>query len=157
MLNAKVLVARLISNGIAHPSEIRGCSEADLLALEQESGVTLPMAYREFMMTVGRGAGKFLQDVTVFYPDIKKLTQEVVNELPNIKLPSGAFVFLQRLGEVFLYFVADGSSADPPIYRWSERRGVAEACESIWVFIGQELDQHEQGARGAQGTGMNEE
>src|SRR4051812_42789113 len=114
MLTAQELMTRLIINGVATPDEIRGCSAKEIAELERQEGVHLPKAYREFLRAVGHGAGRLMQDVSVFFKDVMGMAGRVKEDFEGIiKLPTNAFVFANRMGEVILYFIADGSSEDP--------------------------------------------
>ena len=81
-----------------------------------------------------------MSDLTIFFPDVLTLTQRVRDDFEGIvDLPEKAFVFMDRMGECFLYFVVDGSD-DPPIFGWSESRTHAEKVyDSLWEFVEQEL------------------
>ncbi len=141
MLNGKGLSTKLLQVGLATKDQIRGCDEAEIDDLAQRYNVTLPAVYKDFLRTVGHGAGRFLKDVSVFYDEVKDLTGRVERDFRGILvLPKKAFVFADRMGEVILFFIADGQCEDPPIYCWSEsREGIERVFDSFWQFIEDEL------------------
>jgi hypothetical protein len=141
MLTVNDLIRRLVKKGIATPSQIVGCAENEIVEIELANRVVLPRSYREFLAAMGHGAGGFLDDCTAFYPDIVSLTGKIRQDFEQtFRIPNEAFVFAERMGETFGYFLADGRSDDPPIYGWSEDRVRPEiAYGSIWEVFEQEL------------------
>jgi hypothetical protein len=96
---ADELVRRLITCGI-RPSDIEGCSDADLANLQAKAGVPLPESYVAFLRLVGRGAGEFMSDLTAFYPAVLNLTAKRRQEVAECAvLPGDAFVIADRYGE----------------------------------------------------------
>jgi hypothetical protein len=141
MLTPEELVDRLIRAGIATLPEIAGCSDDEIAQIELSAKITLPMAYRGFLRAVGRGAGRYLNDCTAFHPKILELTPRIRRRFEGaFLLPTKAFVFMERMGEVFTYFEADGRSDDPPVYGWNEDLDRPElAYKSVWELFEQEL------------------
>src|SRR5688572_27013995 len=118
------LLGRIKSSGIARPLELKGCSEEEIIWLEQKFGVVLPRAYRKYLETMGQGAGRlFTHDhAAVTYPYLADLTTKA-NETLASKLPQTAFVIHGRLGETFLFILCDNSE-DSAVYRvieWGQR------------------------------------
>jgi hypothetical protein len=140
MLTPKRFLNRLISSEIAEPDEIHGCSEKEIMALEKEAGQPLPKPYRAFLAVAGRGAGPFMADLTIYFPEIKGLTKSTRKDFKGlVELPKNAFVFMQRLGETFFFFELDDRD-DPPIYGWSEGSGkIEKVCNHFWDFIENEI------------------
>ncbi len=110
-------VEQLVADGVASDSELRGCSEAELEALESEYSVRLPRAYRHFLRRLGHTSGKlFTHDhLAVSITHVMKLTRELREmalelvedgdneygvELARV-LPERSLVILGRLGEQF--------------------------------------------------------
>lgn len=57
-----------------------------------------------------------------------------------LRLPPQAFVWETRQPEQIMFFVADGTSADPPVFHYFEEQGRFErVADSIWQPIDQEL------------------
>ncbi|MBS1953332.1 MAG: SMI1/KNR4 family protein [Cyanobacteria bacterium SZAS-4] len=117
-------------------------------SIEKEHGVLLPNSYKTFLRLIGQDAGDFLVDnhsdaffrhlstlgTKTDFSDILEVLSEKNKALTEI--PEKAFVFLERLGAFYMYFVADGSSDDPPIFAITERDGiVGPVYENFWEFI----------------------
>lgn len=123
------------------------CSEGEVAALEQQLGVRLPAAYREFLLWMGHGAGAFLQGTDVFY-DVLPLTeaaQELLHEDGiSAPLPSDAIVFYMAQGYQFMFMRAT-EGENPPIYFYNE--GMSEApfpqlYASFTAFLEKEIEGH---------------
>lgn len=99
------------------------CTEKEVYALEQNFQCSLPRAYKEFMLTMGKGANNLLVGSDFLYQDINGLREVAIeilveNEFPR-KLAKDAFVFFMHQGYQFNFFyTSDGN--DPPIYRYLE-------------------------------------
>ena len=102
--------------------EVKECSIPEIVDLEKELNIFLPEAYREFLLWMGRGTGKFLQGSEVTYKDLVKI-QGWVNELLEERelplLPTNAFVFYIHQGYQFAYFLLNGED-DPKVYFFDE-------------------------------------
>jgi hypothetical protein len=104
-------VERLSIEHIATPAELRGCSDAELAALEARYRVRLPNYYRLYLQTMGHASGRlFATDhLAVRYPDVFRLTGDlprdwVADGTPppaTFELPADALVICARLGEQF--------------------------------------------------------
>jgi hypothetical protein len=99
------------------------CTEGEVHALEQKCHCSLPRAYKEFLLTMGKGAGNFFVGSDLFYPDLDGMQEVAVEILTEVgfpqKLPEDAFVFFMHQGYLFNFFLtSDGD--DPPIYRYLE-------------------------------------
>lgn len=132
------LIARLIKCGEVEESEFIPCTDEDIQMLEKEHEVILPESYKSFLRRMGKGAGAFLIDdqMSVFYKSLKRLGTKVEpDDYNNVPLPSKSFIFVDRLSSTFLYFVADGSSEDPPIFSVSELGEIKEVFKSFWGFF----------------------
>jgi hypothetical protein len=116
--------------GVVDPSTVEGCSEADIAAVQAQAGGCLPMAYKIFLECMGRQAGGFLVGTDVFYPAVLNLrswAQEMLEEgNSGFVLPDTAFVFLMHQGYQCLYFLMEGLSEDPPVFRVAEGMTAAE-------------------------------
>src|ERR671930_627899 len=123
---------QLVANGIATVTEIRGCTQIEIENLERIVGNQLPIAYRQFLLAIGRGAGAFLKGTDVFYDQVATLTDEarvlLAENGMQDELPEDAFVFYMHQGYEFGYFrIGDG--ADPPVYQYVEGSG---APKLVW-------------------------
>jgi hypothetical protein len=99
------------------------CTAAEISLLEQNTHLLLPGAYKEFLLTMGKGAGDLLVGSDVFYQQIGNLQEsakEMLSEdaFPQ-KLPADAFVFFMHQGYQFNFFCTSEGD-DPPVYRYFE-------------------------------------
>ncbi len=141
MDTADTLVSRLIACGV-RPSDIRGCTDADLAHVAAVAGRPLPASYAHFLSVVGRGAGEFMSDLTAFFPAILALTDRHRLETPQYSvLPDDAFVFADRDGEQCLFFRLSDGPADAAVYLWTDERPkkTRRVFDSVWGFVEDEL------------------
>jgi hypothetical protein len=151
MLNSDQLVTRLLSSGLARPEEIVPCSDKEIHHIEKTVRVSLPAAYKEFLRVAGKKAGCLFADVDVgvFFPGVLDLTESCARILSewegdSLRLPENAFVFANRYGEQFMFFVCDQMSEDPPVFFYHEDRHYFDKIsESVWQVIETELNKWE--------------
>ena len=97
-------------------------SQQEIRDLELRLKIKLPIQYKDFLLSMGRGAGKFMQGSSVFYDDIFSLNEwgkELIEENGFKELPEDAFVFWMHQGYQLAFFrLSEGE--DPPIYYYSE-------------------------------------
>lgn len=110
-------------------SEFKPCTEQEIRALEQELGVQLPAAYREFLLLMGHDGGDVLSGTRCFYADLTRIqdwsrTLLTSNHVAT-PLPADAFIFLYT-GYQFLFFRTT-EGADPPVYSYTEGDAPAAA------------------------------
>lgn len=117
---------------------VEGCSKDEIDGLEQQHGVKLPSAYREFLSRMGRGVGEFMvSDRWLFkLDDLREIARDP-DYAELCDLPDDYFVFAERSGCFWVFFVADGSSDDPPVFSFDdgEERSHEQIGRSIWEFI----------------------
>jgi hypothetical protein len=99
------------------------CTPDEVRALEQQVGLVLPEAYKEFLLWMGHGAGGFLQESNCFYRHLLHNQQMAVALLEESNfpgsLPQDAFVFYNYEGYQFVFFrVSEGDN--PPLYYYHE-------------------------------------
>jgi ankyrin repeat protein len=115
-----------------------GCSKGEVAHLESEFGVRLPAAYRDFLETMGKGAGDFLvsDHWTFRFDDLFGLARSD-DYAEQCDLPDDYFVFAEREGCQWVFFVADGKSDDPPVFLFDDghERTCRQIARSIWEFI----------------------
>jgi hypothetical protein len=133
------LVGRLVSSGSIRPEQIRGYSEEEIRAVEVIYRVQLPMAYRLWLATMGRGAGRASEANTglaLFYPTPVFLTHLVGREPGHEVLPDKAFIFADDQRYQCWFFLADGHSDNPEVYCWEVGAAAYEAThQSLWAFL----------------------
>lgn len=114
---------QLIELKLASPDELLGCTEDEVVELEEKLGILLPKAYQEFLLFMGHGAGRFLRGSDYFFKDLLVLKHWALalleeNNFPE-SLPEDAFVFLMHQGYQFSFFrVSQGDN--PPTYYYCE-------------------------------------
>jgi len=115
--------ARFEQLHLVRSEKIIPCTEREIQMLEQQLGLPLPGAYKEFLLWMGHGAGGFLRGSDCFYDHLPRLhawAMELLWENGYAEpLPGDAFVFSMHQGYVF-YFVRVGEGDDPPVYFYSE-------------------------------------
>jgi hypothetical protein len=147
----QAIYQRLLDSGLATPTSIQGCSKGELLQIEHFARRALPLPYRDFMLHFGKGAGRFLRDVEVFFPDVLRLKPIAVEILQDredltLVLPATAFVFAMRNREQFVFFTNEGD--DPPVQFYvSGGSAISTAGRTFGEFIAGEIDCYEQSYR----------
>jgi ankyrin repeat protein len=119
-------------------TRLKGCSEAEVARLEEHWAVRLPAAYRGFLGRLGRGAGKFMvSDHWRFrYDDLFGIARSD-DYSEYCELPDEYFVFAERAGCAWAFFIADGQSDDPPVYLFDdgEDQAYRQVARSVWEFV----------------------
>lgn len=114
---------QLIELKLALPQEQVGCTRNEVILIEQQLEINLPIVYQEFLLSMGHSAGKFLQGSDCFFQHLLFLQDwavELLNEnnFPQ-KLPEDVFVFYMHQGYQFSFFrLSEGD--DPPTYSYCE-------------------------------------
>jgi hypothetical protein len=139
------IVRRLIERGIAAPDTIVGCKPEEVNHIELDQSTVLPLAYREFLLTMGRGAGVLFIGSDVFYPRIIGLKADaaalLIEASDDWSLPQDSCVFFMHQGYQF-YYMLSSEGDDPPVYYYFEGRGQpgASAYDSFleWLWVSQQ-------------------
>jgi hypothetical protein len=109
-------------------------------ALEKQLGLTFPVAYRAFLLILGRDGGP---DFTGFdcsirvVPKLREWAEELLAECGSpFVLPANAVVFLMNQGYYFVYFLADRGSDDPAVYAYLEgQQAPDQKAESFSAWL----------------------
>jgi hypothetical protein len=118
-------ITQLIESGVVAASDLVGCSEADILAIEQAYSVRLPATYRYFLTRLGRRAGAFMQGTDFLYSDPldifhqRDIAESLLSDSARFVLSRTHFVFMSHQGYQILFFECDGSD-DPPVMHYLE-------------------------------------
>ena len=119
-------IAGLVSSGRVSQSDLVGCSDAEMGAIEDAFSIRLPAAYRQFLARLGKGAGTFLLGTDFRYADPvdifsqRKRAQELLTACGStFHLMATHFVFMSHGQEQFLFFECDGTD-DPAVWRYLE-------------------------------------
>jgi hypothetical protein len=144
---AQDIYKRLIELPLANLGRIKGCTEEEIIFLENKYNINLPDSYKLYLELFGHGHGIIMDDVDILYGQVLNTTDYVKTRVfteknkPD-KLPANIFVFASRYGEQFLFFDADLKEEDPPCYHyyWDNGEEITKYDESIWRFIELELE-----------------
>ncbi|MCG6155937.1 SMI1/KNR4 family protein [Rubinisphaera margarita] len=114
----------LIGRGVATENTIRGCTSEEIERVEQDAGSPLPLAYREFLARMGRGALRFYYGTDIFFPAVLGLTlaarELVAEEESRLQLPDDAIAIIMHQGYQFC-FIRSSEGDDPPVYYYMEQ------------------------------------
>ncbi len=120
------------------PRKVVPCMQADIWSLERHSGLSLPTAYKEFLLWAGRGMGGCCKGTAFFYPDPRGLTEGALellvdNDYTDL-IPNDAFVFYMHQGYFFMFFnTSEGE--DPPVYSYMDGSFVKLSFSSFSEFL----------------------
>ena len=117
------LCRKLVNVGVSSYNLIQGCSNEEIEYLENYTTHPLPETYKQFLIHMGHGAGKFFEGTDIFYKTIFE-NRIAANELleedqSNFKLAETDFVFASHQGYQFMYFSLC-ENADPSVYYYIE-------------------------------------
>jgi hypothetical protein len=128
-LNA--LFKRMARTGVASPTEVVGCTPAQIKRLEARYGVTLPSTYRRFLSTMGRNSGRLFKGdwLEVHYRNVLKLTAQIPGivrawaedspEWDSFALPDKALVILYRDMSDDFHFIRCDRADDSGVWHFS--------------------------------------
>jgi hypothetical protein len=140
------LRTKLERAAIIPTDQIVPCSRSEIAHMEKQLNVQLPQAYREFLLWMGHGAGRFLRGSTCFYQDLGRLKEsatELLNENNSpLRLPDGAFVFFMHQGYQFCYLLTH-QEENPPVYfygEWKEQTSFEVIFPHYSDFLETEFD-----------------
>ena len=116
-------VKKLVSAGLASPSQVVGCSDTEIRQLESLVNAKLPIIYKEFLKTMGQCAGSFLAGTDLFMPKLFNLRTWAETLLQRtdspFRLPPSIFVFLVHQGYQFMFFHLNQGD-DPEVFHFEE-------------------------------------
>jgi SMI1-KNR4 cell-wall len=109
-------------------------------ALERQLGVVFPEAYKAFLLILGRDGGPDFvgSDCTIGeVPTLREGAERLLRAQGSpFRLPEQAVVFLMHQGYSFLFFVADGTVEDPPVFAYLEGDpGPIQKAESFSAWL----------------------
>jgi hypothetical protein len=113
----------LAAADIAELQSIEGCLAAEVDRIEAIHGGSLPAIYRQFLLPMGRSAGKFLAGSDYLYGKLSGLRSSAEGLLrecnASFMLDRSDFVFLVHQGYTFLFFDSRRPD-DLPIFLFEE-------------------------------------
>lgn len=113
--------------GFASSSSIKGCWEKGIREIEKDFGYKLPDMYRQFLLKMGCGAGKFFQGTDIFwkkgfldYKDWREFRDAFLYTIDednfDFKLADNCFVFAHHQGYIHWFFYVTEGEDDPTVY-----------------------------------------
>jgi len=133
------LIERLVALPSFDQEDFWPCPAGAIEQLERKFDVILPESYRRFLRIMGAGAGGFLETDhwDAFYPYLLDMGQQEEYAERCDNLPDKYFVFASRLAGVYLFFIADGTDDDPPVYSFGDgHEGTSrKRHDSFWDFF----------------------
>ncbi len=149
------IVKRMEAGGVASRSALVGCSQKEIAHLERRYSVTLPLAYRGFLETMGHRSGRLFRSDhwAPTYAHVLELTDgarndakddgpaashrldEILGAAHPCPPASGQLIIAGRLFEAFL-FIDCGDGDDPPVrYFRDDTWDTREAYPSITDWL----------------------
>jgi len=123
----------LINQGIIlHP-----CSVYEVNNIEKQYNIILPAFYKEFLLSMGRGAGSFMKGSSVFYDELFELSNwanELIIENNLPALPDKSFVFWMHQVYQMAFFLV-GEDDNPFVYYFSEGKSQTNFIKTESTFI----------------------
>lgn len=143
------LLRRMERSSVALPSQLVGCSEQEIAALEARYGFQLPASYTQYLRVMGHKSGRlFTSDhMAVFYRYVLTMTAEEREGWATCKdeegsspplgftLPADALLIAGRLGSQFEFIRCQGQDDSPVwgfnIWDWQLR----ESSPSVLAWL----------------------
>lgn len=142
-------IQKLKQSGAASFWNLRGCSEAEIRALERHYNFKLPGIYRSYLSKMGHSAGKLFTGTDVSYKwlfELRDLLQETLEtDKSDIELPENIFVFSSHQGYIYHFFYVVDGSENPSIFGYREGDLVVKKInESFSGFLFESLAEFQQ-------------
>jgi hypothetical protein len=145
-LDAASLKQRLLDSGIARPEEIRGCSQAEIAALEARFQRRFPTSYREVLSLIGHDAGRLVDrnefairasDLDLGNSDAREVLGWMREDGIAVEavVPPDAFFIAARQRDNPTFIIA-GGGADSAVYRLEDDGTARPVADSVWDWIG---------------------
>lgn len=120
--NFKVQFAKL---SLAFRKKLSPCTEKEISSLEEHLGLSLPLAYKEFLLWGGHSAGGLMEGSDCFFKHLLLIQDTAKDILAEDQfsqlLPEYAFVFFMHQDYQFLFFKTFQED-DPPVYSYREHQ-----------------------------------
>ena len=118
----ETLKKEMLELGYIQPNLAKGCSEQEIQKLQQEYDVIFPTSYIVCLKNFGHSfGGDIFQEIDFHYESIFKSNQYwrsifEIDEIPHF--PEKSFVIASRYGGQCVFFNADGTLEEPPIFNY---------------------------------------
>ena len=118
------IIRFIVDSGIATVETVRGCTPAEIIQLERQLSVRLPLALAECLIAMGHACGN-LTDNDAFgiasFKDARDVALEITSEADSPwRLPCNAIPFLHHQCYEFLFVYANAED-DPPVWLYLEK------------------------------------
>lgn len=143
------ILDRMAASDIAARPGLRGCSAAEIRALEARYGLSLPDTYRRYLAVMGHASGRlFTSDhMAVFYPHVLDMTADCRREIfspAGFDLPQDALLIAGRLSSQW-EFIRCGDLKNSAVWyvredEWQVRQSHASVLDWLesWCGIAEE-------------------
>lgn len=128
-----------IKNHLPRLSKARGCTEEEIIQLEQKHQLQLPAAYKEYLRLFGKNTGGLLEGFYTTIDEVKQNAATIEFDMVNtdhshqFKITPGMFFFGQWQGTV-LYFICDGNE-NPPVYMVESLDDIVPYTKTFTDFV----------------------
>jgi hypothetical protein len=137
--------------GILHAAGVIGepSDEWAVRDLEQQLGISLPAAYRAFLLVAGHGFPAWAGSHHAIDDDLPELQRRAVRLLSKrgCTLPSDAFAFLIHQGAAVQFFLINDGE-DPTVFQWVDfvdPRPIERIAQNFTAFVAESVRQSYKG------------
>ena len=139
------LLDRMAASKIAGRRQLRGCTLAEIGALEARYGLRLPKSYRHYLEVMGHASGRlFTSDhMAVFYPYVLDMTADVRREIfapDGFDLPADALLIAGRLASQWEFILCSNPNDSAVWYvredEWTIRQTHASVLDWLDCWCG---------------------
>jgi len=117
------LLNRMIRSKVAALSDLVGCNEVEIAALESKFQVLLPLSYKAYLELMGHESGRLFtcDHAAAFYSNVVTITTNLQDGLSDFEapitfsLPQGAVLINCRLDDQFEFIICD-DAVDSSVY-----------------------------------------
>ena len=138
------ILSRMASSHIATVTDLVGCSEIEIAALEVKYQIQLPHTYKKYLQIMGHRSGRLFtfDHMAVFYSYVLGMTGDLRQEwlaenVPPEKfsLPADALIISGRLGEQFEFIRCTGGEDSPIWYFNTWEWNIRESQSSVITWL----------------------
>ncbi|MCU0440379.1 MAG: SMI1/KNR4 family protein [Raineya sp.] len=119
-----------------------GLNKKEILEIEREINVKLPVSYEEYLATFGKKSGAFLQAYYTEYPSLlnnKKDAIQAINfderKINELQIKGSYFFFGQWQGYIFYFFDCEEDKINPPVYILTDGCEIKKYKNSFTEFL----------------------
>ena len=117
--------ARFTKLSLAFRKKLSPCTEQEIYSVEKCLKISLPLAFREFLLWGGHSAGRLMEGSDCFLKHLLLNQETATSILADDQflhpLPEDAFVFFMHQDYQFLFFLTSQGD-DPPVYSYREQQ-----------------------------------